>query len=382
MKKMAEGTGKMHHDQRPALPDPLVISSGERVTSPGMWTRKRRPELLELFRANIYGRAPVGRPADLRLEVTSLTPGMMGGRATRKQVALTYEGPGGKGRMDLLLFVPTSGAKAKRPAPTFLFLCNRSPENIDPTRERKSAFWPAEQIIARGYAAATFYLPQVAPDRHDGFKNGVHAIFDGRRRSNDSWGTIAAWAWGASRAMDYLGTDPNIDARRVAVVGHSRGGKAALWAGAQDERFWLVVSNNSGSTGAAVARGKKGETIALINKNFPHWFCENYKRYGGRESELPIDQHDLIALIAPRLAYVASASEDDWADPASEFLSCVKAEPVFRLLGRKGLGVQEMPGAQKPLHAGSIGYHLRTGRHDLRLYDWNRFMDFADRHLH
>ncbi len=208
----------------------------------------------------------------------------------------------------------------------------------------------------------------------------MHAIFD-QKRSADSWGTIAAWAWGASRAMDYLQTDRDVDAARVAVVGHSRGGKAALWCGAEDERFALVISNDSGSTGAAIARQKKGESVARINSAFPHWFCENYKKYAGKEDELPVDQHELVALMAPRLVYVASASEDSWADPRSEFLACVMAEPVYKLFGLRGVGADQMPRPGAPLHGGSIGYHLRTGGHNLTPYDWDRFLDFADKHM-
>lgn len=360
-----------------ALPDPLTLANGERVTSARTWREKRRPALLELFRTHIYGRAPVGRPAGLTFTVKSVTPGLMEGKATRKQIVIAFEGPGGKGAIDLLLFIPTG---ASRPVPAFLLLNNRGPNNIDPTREMKSPFWPAEEIVARGYAAAAISVGQVDPDEDDGFRNGVHGIFD-RQRAADSWGTIAAWAWGASRALDYLETDPDIDAKRVAVIGHSRGGKTALWAGAEDERFALVISNDSGSTGAAIARGKKGETIARINRSFPHWFNENYKKYGDREEALPVDQHELLALIAPRPVYVASATEDAWADPESEFLSCVMAEPVYKLFGLTGVGTDRMPAPETPLHGGSIAYHLRTGGHNLTLYDWSRFLDYADKHL-
>ena len=366
---------------RPGIPDPLTLGGGERVTTPGAWSAKRRPELLELFRTHVYGRTPVRRPDKLTF-TTRVTPGMMDGAATRKRVRVDYEGPGGKGGFDMTLFVP---ANAKKPVPVFLLLCNRpAVVNIDPDRKTKSPFWPAEEIVARGYAAAAFYLSEVDPDKHDGFKDGAHGIFDplrdGGKRAGDSWGTIAAWAWGASRAMDYFETDADLDAKRVAVVGHSRGGKTALWAGAEDERFALVVSNDSGSTGAAISRGKKGETVAQINKAFPHWFAENYRAFDGREAALPVDQHELLALIAPRLLYVASASEDTWADPESEFLACVLAEPVYRLFGKEGVGAKSLPKPESPLHAGHIGHHVRTGKHDLAVYDWAQFMDFADRH--
>ncbi|MBW3637647.1 MAG: prolyl oligopeptidase family serine peptidase, partial [Armatimonadetes bacterium] len=292
----------------------------------------------------------------------------------------SFSGPGGQGAINVLLFVPNRITGA---APCFVLINNRGAKHTDPTRQVQSPFWPAEDLIARGYAAAVFENADVDPDVDDGFKNGVHGVFDARDkpRAGDAWGTIAAWAWGASRVMDYLQTDAQIDARRVALVGHSRGGKTALWAGAQDERFALVVANNSGSTGAALARGKQGEKIAKINAGFPHWFTANYKKFGDKENELPVDQHQLLSLIAPRLLYIASATEDAWADPEAEFASGVAASPVYELFGRKGLSRNSLPKPETPLLDGHIGYHLRTGKHDLTPYDWARFMDFADRHL-
>jgi pimeloyl-ACP methyl ester carboxylesterase len=371
-------TGVTLHGARIELPDVLTMQSGQKVTTSQQWTTQRRPQVLELFRKHIYGRATVGRPETLKFE-PSLTPNMMNGAATRKLVNISYEGRGGKGTIRLILFVPTAATK---PVPCFLLINNRSMDNIDPTREKKSPFWPAEQIVARGYAAAVFWNGDVAPDKKDSYKEGVHGIFDRPgERAADAWGTIAAWSWGASRALDYLQTDSDIDGARVAVVGHSRGGKATLWAGAQDERFGMVVSNNSGSTGAAIARGKQGETIKVINQNFPHWFNQNYKAYADRENELPVDQHMLAGLIAPRPLYISSASEDLWADPQAEFLSGVEATPVYRLFGLEGLKAEAFPKSGAPLHEGKIGYHLRTGTHSLTEYDWQQFMNFADKHL-
>lgn len=362
------------------LPDPLLMQSGERVTTAAVWQTTRRPEVLELFRKHVYGRAPVGNPADLKFESLDSAANAMDGKATRKQVRISYRSARAKGALNLVLFTPNA---AKRPVPCFLLICNRpAAENIDPTRAVKSPFWPAEEIVARGYAAAAFFNGDVVPDKHDGFKSGVFAIYDKQPRSADAWGAIAAWAWGASRALDYLATDPTIDARRVAVVGHSRGGKTALWAGAEDQRFAMVVSNDSGCTGAALARGKQGERIRDINRGFPHWFNDNYKGFADREDELPLDQHMLAALIAPRLLYIASATEDKWADPKSEFLSAVHASPVFDLFGLKGLVGATMPPPDAPMHEGHIGYHLRSGKHNLTEYDWGCFMDFADKHLH
>jgi dienelactone hydrolase len=360
------------------LPDPLQMENGKMIRGDRDWLEKRRPELLELFAENVYGRQPVGRPAKLTFKVTDSARDAMDGKATRKQVRVSYSGPGGEGSFNLVLFTPN---ERTAPAPCFLLICNRSIENMDPTRKVKSPFWPAEQIVARGYGAAAFYNGEVEPDNKEAWKNGVHKIFNGPTGPKaDSWGTIAAWAWGASRAMDYLETDPDVDRNHVAVVGHSRGGKTALWAGAEDERFAMAVSNDSGCTGAAIARAKRGEQIADINRAFPYWFCENYKRFNGRPEDLPVDQHQLIALMAPRLVYVASASEDIWADPKNEFLAGVLAGPVYRLFGLEGIAADSCPPAESPVHAGSIGYHLRTGGHNLTEYDWARFMDFADRH--
>ncbi len=363
-----------------SLPPLMVCSDGTRVESTTVWREKRRPELLELFRTHVYGRAPVGRPDQMRFELEKTDPRAMDGRATLKLVRIHYTGPGGNGSIGVVLFIPN---ERSGPAPTFVLGCNRGREHMDPTRAVRSEFWPAEMIVERGFAAAAFHFADVDPDEHDGFRNGVHGIFDraSQERPGDAWGTISAWAWGFSRVMDYLESDGDIDRTRVAIVGHSRGGKTALWAGAQDERFAMVVSNNSGCTGAAIARGKRGESIAQINGRFPHWFCTNYRNYNGRENDLPVDQHMLIALIAPRLAYVTSATEDDWADPAAEWRGALAASPAWEVFGHRGLTGQVMPPPDTPLHEGSIGYHLRTGEHSLAEYDWAQLLTFARRHL-
>ena len=360
------------------LPDPLITGEGRKVSAEE-WKASHRQRTLELFRSHIYGRNPAERPEELNFKLVEIDTNAIEGKATLKRVEISYGGPNGTGGFMLSVFIPN---QVKRPMPAFLLICNRAYDNIDHTRKEKSPFWPVELAIERGYAMAAFHNSELDPDKHDEFKNGVHGIFDPKNqpRSNDAWGTIAAWAWGASRVMDYFETDHDIDHTHVAVVGHSRGGKTALWCGAQDERFALSISNNSGCTGAALARNKRGESVARINKVFPHWFCENYKHYNDREGDLPVDQHQLISLMAPRLVYVASASEDDWADPQGEFLACVHAGPVYELLGVRGLGSGEFPKTDSPLQTGHIGYHLRRGKHDLVEYDWERFMDFADRH--
>jgi hypothetical protein len=251
-------------------------------------------------------------------------------------------------------------------------------------------------LIGRGYALAIMDRRALAADDKNTFREGIINAFSGSEPlAGDGWRAISAWAWGASRVVDYLVTEPAIDRKRIGVAGHSRMGKTALWAAANDERFAIALSNQSGCGGAALSRRIFGETVQRINTTFPHWFCENFQRYNGREAELPVDQHMLLALIAPRRVYVTSADEDLWADPRGEFLSCVHANPVYRLLDASGLTEIQLSGSEKkeegkeknsspkmppldtPIHGGHIGYHVRRGAHAFTEYDWERFLDFA-----
>jgi hypothetical protein len=387
-----------------SLPDPLVLEDGSAVTDAAGWAR-RRSEILELFRAHVYGRSPAP-PSTLHFEVADESPAALGGRATRRQVRIRLGERPDAPSLDLLLYVP----RRQQPVAAFLALNFAGNHTIhsdpdvrlarswvpdDPasgvegnraaeaSRGRNASRWAVEAIIERGYALATAYYGDIDPDYDDGFRNGVHTLGFGAEPPppGERWGSIAAWAWGLSRALDYLELDADVDASRVAVMGHSRLGKAALWAGAEDERFALVVSNESGCGGAALSRRRVGETVAKINDRFPHWFADNFTRYDDSEDELPVDQHMLLALVAPRPLYVASATLDEWADPLGEFLSCVHASPVYELLGQPGLRATRQPEPDTPIAAGRIGYHLRTGRHDVTAFDWQAFLDFADRQL-
>ena len=384
------------------LPDPLVLADGTRVTDAATWEAKRRPEVLRLFETHVYGTMP-GRPDRMAFEVKRVVKDAVGGKATRKEIRVLFNGTPDGPRMDLALYVPNAG-RGPRPAilslnfggnhavdPDPSVLLARPWEHPDPTksfhptdkdRGKESSRWPLEHIIDRGYAVATAYYGDIDPDFDDGFKNGVHPLFDppGQTRPADAWGSIGAWAWGLSRAMDYLETDDDIDAKRVIVMGHSRLGKTALWAGAQDRRFAAVVSNDSGEGGAALSRRWFGETVARINTSFPHWFNANYKQYNERVADLPVDQHMLIALIAPRPVLVLSADEDQWSDPHGEFLSAKGADPVYRLFGTDGLAARDMPG-NNVLVWSRIGYQIRPGKHDVTLADWDAVLDFSERHL-
>ncbi len=359
------------------LPDPLEFADGSKVASVKAWEEKRREEVLDLFREHVYGRNPVERPDDLRFEPLEEETTVFTGAAIRRRVRIVYTGTRGESGFTLTVYYPAKGAIKG----CFLMIVNRSPRIITQAEVMPVEFWPIRDMIERGYATAAFYNGDVAQDRKEGgFTSGVFSVFgpEGESRSGDAWGVIGAWAWGASRAVDYLQEQPRLKDVPLAVAGHSRGGKAALWCGAQDKRVALAVSNDSGTTGAALARVSTGESVRKINETFPHWFAVNYRNYNDREAELPVDQHALIGLIAPRLAYVASAANDTNACPRAEFESCVEAAPVYALYGLKGVGAAEFPAVGKTLHDGAIGYHVRAGEHDLRREDWARFMDFTD----
>ena len=351
------------------LPDPLTRNNGRKVRTVRKWERKRRPELLKMFADEMYGNAPVGRPAELHFSLLE-SGDAFDGRAIRKQVRVWFDAAETQG-LTLLLYIP----KSATPAPVFLGA------HFADDLTLKAYRWPFEYAIDHGYAVATYCYNDVDPDFDDGFRNGVIGYYGTQNRDGASWGNIAAWAWGLSRALDYLETDPDVAADKVAVLGHSRLGKTALWAGATDPRFALVISNASGCGGAAISRRHYGETIRRICAHFPYWWCSNLYKYGDNEQNLPFDQHELLALIAPRPLYVQSCSEDLWADPYGEYLSLVEASKVYALYGLEGFTSREMPAVEHPEVHGRLGHHIRAGKHDITLYDWQHYIDFADRFL-
>ncbi|NQV32157.1 MAG: acetylxylan esterase [Phycisphaeraceae bacterium] len=380
------------------LPDLMVSANGEPVTTSKQWQAQRRGELLDLFRAEMFGQAP-GRPEVHTTKEVVLDA--LNGLAIRKQVTLRIGNTPDSPELDLLIYLPKKAAiKAPKSVPVFLGLNFQGNHTIhtDPgirlcrswlpekrqateaSRGRAASRWPVETILAQGFGLATLYYGDIDPDFHrDEFTNGVHALYPELQQQDDNFTAIGAWAWGLSRAMDALENDPHVNAQQVAVIGHSRLGKTALWAGATDERFALVISNDSGSGGAALFRRCFGERIHNLNSNFPHWFSKRFKRYDNKEHSLPFDQHMLIALMAPRPVYVASATRDTWADPKGEFLAAHAAGPAYRLFGHVGLPSNQWPAPDHPVQ-GRIGYHLRTGKHDLAAYDWTQYMAFAKAH--
>lgn len=359
-------------------PDVLKTISGMDITCIQDWEMFRRDEILQLFSTYVYGIRSIEHPNKLNFIVESVDENFLDGKAVYKKIKVNFQGQSGDFSFPIMVFIPKG---INKPAPAFVYVMHEEQSaKYDLEKDPNARVVPVEMIINRGYALLVYETKFVTPNNEDYLNQGILSVLepDGTGRTDASWAIISAWAWAASRVMDYIETDQEIDKNRVAIVGHSRGGKTALWAGATDKRFALVVSNNSGCTGAAYTRGKKGETVKIINTNFPYWFCKNYRKFNDNEEMLPVDQHMLLALIAPRALYVTSSFEDEWADPASEFKACRLATPVYELYGEKGLILEGEPVVGQAYHKGKIAYHVKEGGHRINEFDWNCFIDFAD----
>ena len=386
-------------------PDPLTMSNGKKVTSVKQWESQRRPELLEIFASQMYGRTPKDK-IKVTYETLSENPYFLNGKATCKQVKFIFTN-GVKTHEAILMLVLPNNVQGKIPVfvgynfqanhttiedytialPSYyaLPIAKEGQKKSNPDRERgsQSSRWSYDKIIERGYGVATMFYQDIYPDQPGMEEYSVVSLFPGYSAgpiAPDQWQAIGAWAWGSSRIVDYLETQKQVDAKKIILMGHSRQGKAAMWAGAQDERFKIVISNNSGCGGAAMSKRVFGENVARITSSFPHWFCPAFNQYANNEANLPFDQHELVALIAPRKVYISSAVEDAWADPKGEFLAGYYAGPVYELYKLKGLETNVHPPLQRPIY-NSVGYHIRTGEHDVTEYDWMCFMDFADKHF-
>jgi hypothetical protein len=382
------------------LPDPLKLSDDKPVRDAQTWYKKRRPEIVRLFEENQFGRSP-GRPAGMSFDIFDKGTLALDGKAIRRQVTVYFSPDKNGPKMDLLLYLP---ADANKPVPLLLNLSFTANSNAvdDPgikpgeiwNRERKRVPAPKDgrfgrlnvlPFLAQGFGVATVYYGDIDPDFLGGIPHGVRSLYlkPGQTEpASNEWGAIGAWAWGLSRALDYFETDKNIDAKRVAIVGVSRLGKTVLWAGAHDPRFAMVIASCSGEGGAAVSRRNYGETIKHLTAptRYPYQFCANYGKYGDRVNEYPIDAHMLLSLIAPRPVLLQTGDTDVWSDPKGEFLAAVAAAPVFKLLGKQALGIEQMPAAGQPiLH--TLGYIMHPGGHGTIPSDWELFLKFMQMHL-
>ncbi len=382
------------------LPELLRGADGSVVSSSLDWQTRRRPGLLHSFRTHVYG----DFDAQAEVEVTRVVTEVPCSRAVRRtELDVRLVGAAGSSErapvVRVLIFTPSAG---HAPYPAFLGLNLFGNQTVHPDeRIRLAQGWVpdspelglsnnrsseasrgldasrfgTEMLAARGYALITAYVGDIAPDSQELFRQGAYSLLPTLAPTAHDPGVLAAWAFGLSRMLDAVMTLPIIDAKRVAVFGHSRLGKAALWAAAQDTRFALAISNESGCGGAALSRRRFGERLLHINERFPHWFCPAFHAFNEREQELPVDQHQLLALLAPRPLYVGSAADDLWADPAGERLACVAASPAYELFGLRGLADHGRPGLEH------LGYHVRPGRHDLTARDLWHYLDFTDRHF-
>lgn len=391
-------------------PDPLVKLSGEPVASRDDWFTSRRPELRDLFAHYMYGFSPP--PAPIRASVEYVNPNLFDGFATLRHVAIDVLTPRSverngmaPPRIRLLLITPN---RAGRPSRAFLGLnfCGNHSVVADPgvpicdgwavshrpgvvnhrftqaSRGTQVDVWCARTLIERGYALATQYHGDLDADTlnpDDGVQPHYYAPGQTKPGPHE-WGTIAVWAWGLSRCLDYLTSLPEIDAKRVAVVGHSRNGKAALLAAALDDRFALAIPSQAGCGGTAPSRGNIGESVLNINKGFPHWFNDTFKAFDGMPARLPFDQHCLAALVAPRPLLFSNAIEDQWANPWGQFEVAQHTDPVYRFLGSPGLDLTTMP-TLGSLPDSKLGYFIRPGNHSMAPEDWRAFLHFADRWL-
>ncbi|MEP6755665.1 MAG: acetylxylan esterase [Chthonomonadales bacterium] len=383
------------------LPDPLRCADGTVVTDRETWRTKRRPELLKLFEQEEYGKALLGRPKAMKFVIRDEKHDARGGRATRFRVGILFEGTESGRQMELLVYLPNKVKKAPVflglnfdgnyactddadiPVPTHWVngIFKNKPTNNKPPAEARGIhkeLWQIDMALDNGFGVAMVAYGEIEPDANDSWKVGPRGL--AKEPGKGDWGQLATYAWALRRAMDYLQTNPRVDSKRVALTGFSRLGKAALWACAQDERFALVVSNESGAGGAALHKRIFGETTADLNRVFARWFCGNFVKYAGNEADMPYDQHELIALIAPRPVLIISADKDLWSDPKGEFLSGVGADRVYRLVSGEGISQKEWPAAQKLIES-RIGYYLRPGPHDVTAEDWRAMITYAQKYL-
>lgn len=367
------------------LPDPLVLANGQRVKDARTWELQRRPEIMKLYETEIFGRVPASAPK-VTWQVTGTETGARDGTVTIKRIAGTigsaadapkialtlYTPPAAKGRVPIVLLVNFGGGTTPAPA--------AAPAGPPRTGEPPVA----AEILGRGWGYATIFYQDIQPDRKTSPDEGVIAMArpPGQAPAPDDWGSIGAWAWGVSRTIDYLVTDPSVHPARIAVQGHSRLGKTVLWASATDPRIAATFSSCAGEMGSALSRRDWGETVDDMAQNFAWQFAAALQKWPGRWNEMPVDAHMLIALSAPRPVFLTGGTADQWADPVGEYLAAVAAGPVYRLLGKKDLGIADkQPPLDTPVTAGDLGFHYHTGGHTATPADWKAFLIFLDKYF-
>ena len=390
---------KMEEDQVPVreIPSVLIKNDGSKVGSAWEWMNSRRQEVLTFYTDEVFGEMPP-RPEKVVREVVAVKEDALNNTAIRKEIKITFYQDGLSHSMMMLLYIPKN---AEKKVPVFLGLnfkgnhttvfeddvieTGRDIEGklVEEKRGSQAERWVFENVISRGFASATCCYHDIFPDfaTDEAWKQSIYKLFYGENTSaelNKKHSAIGAWAWGLSRMLDALECESMIDSTRAGVVGHSRLGKTALWVGANDQRFKVVVSNDSGHGGAALFKRYFGETIELLNVVFPHWFVAEFKKYNNKDADLEFDQHFLLSLIAPRALCIGSATEDLWADPKGEFLAGVHASEVYQLFGVKGMPSDIHPAADVNL-TGEVSYHMRTGLHNILLQDWNHYLDVAEK---
>ena len=386
-----EGDKDVNYDEAkvPAydLPELLVTAEGKRITTAEEWYSLRRPQIMSLFSNLVYGRVPQpSTPMKLTFREVKKDGAFMRGKATRKDVEIQIKTEKGAKTMRILLFVPNEVAK---PVPAIMkhSFNNTRSGDFDAgflRSDRLKNGWPLGKILDAGFAFCAVYHEDLVRHNEVEFKDSIHRLFYPEGQSfpkAHEWGVLSACAWGGMRALDYLETDSEIDAERVAIMGHSKMGKTALWTAAQDERFAMAISAQSGCAGAALWRRKSGETLKKMVTRFPYWLCRNAQKFVEQEDDLPVDQHMLLACIAPRPVYVHSGVKDTWADGRGEYLSAYYASEVYRLLGKKGLESEKSPEVGQAVMDGEVGYHIRNGGHSIEGGDWEKFIQFASKHL-
>lgn len=368
------------------LQDPLVTIEGKRITTKQEWLNIRRPQIMGMFASTIYGRVPEPEtPVEVDYEVLSEDKEFFDGRGTRKHILARYSNARGSVKMHIALFIPNH---TKGPVPVLLRLGfgdadgdNIEMENIQSYGKLRNGT-PLIDFFDRGFGVACIKGGEVIADEI-GFRNSVQRLYYKGNQSMpraDEWGVIAGISWQLSRAMDYLETEKSVDDSKVAIVGFSKLGKSTLWAGASDARFALVMSQNSGCAGAALWKRNFGENLKYMSR-FPHWLCDNAKKYIGREADLPVDQHMLLACIAPRPIYITSGINDMWADNIGEYIAAYNATPVYELFGLKGQSTEERPRVNEPANDRALSYSIRSGAHGYEPTDWIEYINFMDFHF-